>query len=291
MGDMSGHSQATGSTPPLPTFPEAAGPSPARRRSRVGRAVAATVVLALLASVAGNVLLYRHAAQTYRQLSETQLDPYGLRHPAFPPDAPAAGAGELPVVVFFGDSRARDWPAPAVRGFRFVNRGVGGQTTAQVLGRLDAHVAPLSPQVVVVQAGINDLKAIPLFPHRRAEIVADCVANLRAVVRQAAAGGAVVVVATVFPPGDPTLDRRLVWSPDVAAAVAEVNATLRTLDADRVVVFDAWAVLAEGGRLRDGYGVDTLHLSARGYAALNDALAPLLKTRPASGTMPSAGGR
>ena len=55
---------------------------------------------------------------------------------------------------------------------------------------------------MVVQAGINDLKAIPLFPARRAGIVADCTANLREVVRRAGDGGA-TVVATAGPSSAP----------------------------------------------------------------------------------------
>ena len=72
-----------------------------------------------------------------------------------------------------------------------MNRGVFGQTTAQVLGRFDAHAAPLLPRVVVLQVGINDLKAIPLLPHRRDEIVADCKANLREIVRRSTDAGAI----------------------------------------------------------------------------------------------------
>jgi len=71
-------------------------------------------------------------------------------------------------VVFFGDSRAYDWPAPSgLEGLEFVNRGIGNQTTAQVLGRFEAHIAPLHPQVVVLQVGINDLKLIPCSRIRR----------------------------------------------------------------------------------------------------------------------------
>jgi lysophospholipase L1-like esterase len=190
-------------------------------------------------------------------------------------------------VLFFGDSRARDWTAPNVPGYRFVNRGIGGQTTEQVRGRFDAHVAPLSPWIVVLQAGINDLKAIPLLPARRDQIVADCKANLRNIVSRARSAGATVIVTTIFPPGEVSLERRPIWSSDVGKSVEEVNADLRTLAGEGVVILDAWKLLEANGRLRDGLGIDTLHLNSKGYDVLNGELEKMIRakgssTRPAS---------
>jgi lysophospholipase L1-like esterase len=270
-------------TPNPPGPPEA----PRRKVARVLRPVLlGLTLLALAASVACNALLYRQANLNYQQLAEVQLDPYGLRRPDFPPESPDAASQGLPVAVFFGDSRARDWPAPHVPGYRFVNRGIGGQTTEQVRGRFEAHVAPLSPRVVVVQAGINDLKAIPLLPHRRDEIVAGCKANLREVVRRAGDGAATVIVTTIIPPGPVPLERRPVWSPEVERAVEEVNADLRGLASGRVIVLDAWKLLEDGGRLRDGYGRDTLHLNARGYEVLNGGLEDIFRARQTPGHLP-----
>lgn len=95
-------------------------------------------------------------------MNQVRLDPYGLKLPGFK-DPPTADLTK-PLVVFFGDSRAQQWPAPASNRFRFLNRGIGGQTTEQVRGRFDEHVKPLKPRVVIIEAGVNDLKAIALFP-------------------------------------------------------------------------------------------------------------------------------
>lgn len=264
-------------------------PQAPKRPRRLGRVVRVALLvltfLLLAASIAANMLLVGEATRDYRRISDTRLDPYGLKHPDFPPDrsapasstSPGAGSAALPVVLFFGDSRAKQWPFPAVAGYRFVNRGIGDQTTEQVRGRFDAHVAPLSPRVVLVEAGINDLKAIPLLPYRREEIVADCKANLRQIVRRARDGGAVVIVSTIFPPGKVPLERRTVWSPEVEKAVEEVNAEIRGWAGEGVFVLDGWKLLEDHGKLRDGYGVDTLHLSARGYEVLNAELTKLLE--------------
>lgn len=212
--------------------------------------------------------------QSYRLAAEVRLDPYGLRSPDFPAQAePADPRADLLVMV--GDSRAYRWPSPA--GYRVVNRGVPDQSTEQIRGRFAEHVLALRPRVVVLQAGINDLKAIGVLPTRHDAIVARCTENLRAMVYSARDSGAKVVLSTIFPPGDVSLARRPVWSEAIAAAVIEVNAELRTLRSEGVEVLDAWALLEDGhGRARPEMQLDTLHLSDEGYRVVGAELARLL---------------
>jgi lysophospholipase L1-like esterase len=182
------------------------------------------------------------------------------------------------VVVFFGDSRAQSWPAPEMAGMTLVNRGIGAQTSAQVLGRLREHVLSLQPSAVVVQACINDLKAIGLDPRSEPEIVAGCLRNLRQIVDGLRAAGTRVVLTTVIPSsGDVPLARRMYWNDRIDAAVAEVNAELRTWAADGVVILDAAAIIGDGrGRMRRDYAADLLHLNDAGYRALNRELVRVL---------------
>ena len=244
------------------------------RKLRVRVVLLAVLVFVLVGSLVSNVLLYRQADRSYRELAEVRLDPYGLSHRF--KDASTSPSPSDSLVVFFGDSRAEQWPAPDAPRWRFINRGVFGQTTEQVRGRLNAQLLPLHPRVVVLQAGINDLKAIGLFPGRRAQIVGDCESHLHEMIERCRNSGSVVIVTTIFPTGPVSLERRRYWSPQIDQAVAEVNADLRAIHADGVIVLDAWELLQEHGRLRPGYGRDTLHLTAGGYDALNRALTPLL---------------
>lgn len=142
-----------------------------RPRLAVGLTAILLVLCAAIASLILNRLLYREADVYYREVAMVRLDPYGLKQPIFPADAGSADPS-APVVEFFGDSRALDWPALPLTNMRFVNRGIWGQTTEQIRGRFDAHVIALHPSVLVLQAGVNDLKAIAIFPDRRDEIVA-----------------------------------------------------------------------------------------------------------------------
>jgi lysophospholipase L1-like esterase len=182
-----------------------------------------------------------------------------------------------PVVVFFGDSRAAQWPAPQLKEFSFINRGIGNQTSAQVVSRFAAHVTPLQPEVVILQVGINDLKTLPLFPDRKREIVANCKANIQTMIEDSLTLGSTVVVTTIFPTGDIPLHRRLVWSDEIDQAIEEINHYIRTLGQDRVIVFDAAEILSDTrGQLRREYRLDELHLNEAGYEALNLELTPIL---------------
>ena len=81
--------------------------------------------------------------------------------------APKAGETR---VVFFGDSITDGWSRAENGGFfpgkPYVNRGIGGQTTAQMLLRFRDDVLDLQPKVVVILAGTNDLagNAGPVSP-------------------------------------------------------------------------------------------------------------------------------
>jgi hypothetical protein len=162
-----------------------------------------SIVLAIILLISSifNIILYRQGQEYYLQLNETRLDPLGLK--AFPiGQARDNLADGKPVVVFLGDSRAAAWPAPTqLDGFTFINRGASAQTTAQVLGRFPYHVPSLKPDILVFEVGINDLKTIPLFPERKAAIVADCEANIQTLVDLATQDDMRVILVTIFPLG------------------------------------------------------------------------------------------
>ena len=237
------------------------------------------VLAALLAgSLLGNAFLTRYAFKEFKELNTVRLDPVGLRVYAADRAHPPAGH---PLLVFFGDSRAYMWGAPTVPGFTIANRGIPWQTTAQILGRADADVLALHPDLVVLEAGVNDLKVIAEAPERRAEIVSECETNIARIVDACRRAGATVVIASVFELGDISLVKRPFWSDDVAVAIREVNAFLATLARDRVVVLDTNAALDDGhGEIRRAYQLDYLHIDAEGYAALNQKLLPLVAAAP-----------
>lgn len=229
------------------------------------------LIVALTVSLQLNIQLYREAADNYRDLNGVRLDPLGLSvysaaHQQYFPT-------ERPIVVFIGDSRAAEWTAPHLSNFTFVNRGIGAQTTAQVLGRFAQDVAPLRPDIAVIQVGVNDLKALPLFPEQRASIVQNTKDNIMKLVQLSLDTGAQrVVVTTIFPLGEIPWERRLVWSDDVAVAIDEVNSFLASLANDRVEIMNTSAIIAQDDIVLPQFRRDFLHINPAGYAALNQEL-------------------
>ncbi len=245
------------------------------------RLVLPLLALALLASLAGNYVLYQTSEQYYWQLNGTRLDPLGLSsYPSGEQPKPSSLGQSVPRVVMMGDSRAFAWPKPELPvAYEYINRGVGAQTSAQVIGRFDAHVRPLQPNIVILQVGINDLKTIPLFPDAKQQIIDQCKQNIAQLVERSLASGADVLVTTVFPHGAVSIQRSFFWSVDVTQAVVEVNQFLAEMASERVYIFDSASILAdEAGTVQAEYQYDLLHLNPQGYAALNQALQPLLES-------------
>ena len=231
-----------------------------------------TLGLAIIGcSIIVNVLLYGRAKQYYIELNQTRLDPLGLSN--YPQNTQPVANASKSRVVLFGDSRAASWLSPQIEGYEFVNRGIPSQTSIQTIDRFSAHVRPLKPNIVVIQVGVNDLKTIALFPERKQEIIANCQANIKRIVRETQSLGAVAIVTTIFPVGEVPLERKPFWSDDIAVAIKEVNTYIATLADDKTIVFDTFSLLADArGMMLSKYRLDELHFNAQGYALLDREL-------------------
>src|SRR5580698_9626502 len=105
---------------------------------------------------------------------------------------PAAGENR---VVFFGDSITDIWKLDEYfSGKGYINRGIGGQTTPQMLVRFRQDVIDLRPKVVIILAGTNDI-AGNTGPMRLEDIEADY-ASLAELAR---ANGIKVIYSSVLP--------------------------------------------------------------------------------------------
>jgi lysophospholipase L1-like esterase len=82
-----------------------------------------------------------------------QLARYRDANAALKPPAPGENR-----VVFFGDSITDGWKLDdSFPGKAYINRGIGGQTTSQMLVRFRQDVINLQPKAVVILAGTNDI--------------------------------------------------------------------------------------------------------------------------------------
>lgn len=248
-------------------------------RRRLIRLTGLFCLVALVVSLAINIVLFSQAKSYYLQLNKTNLDPLGLQtfsSDSLPDSLPDNASA---TIVFFGDSRAAMWVAPDnINNVYFVNRGIGNQTSTQVLGRFEQHILPIEPDILVVQVGINDLKTIPLFPQQKVTIIRTCKTNIQKIVARSVNEDITVILTTIFPIGSVPLIRQPFWSPDVALAVEEVNAYLDSLKAKNVLILDAYSLLVEDQQVKRQYVYDTLHINSRGYKALNQELKKMLST-------------
>jgi lysophospholipase L1-like esterase len=223
---------------------------------------------ALTLSIIGNIVFFSYGKRFYIEHAMVRLDPLGLDYFSASDNRPSDSG--KPVVVLLGDSRVAAWPHPSLAAATIINRGVYSQTSAQVALRYEAHVAPLNPDIVVLQVGVNDLKTLGVLPTIRDHLVARCIANIDRIIESARRQNAHIIVSTIFPVGRAALPKKPFWHADIARAVEEVNAHLRALQRDGVVLFDAWRILAdENGLLRREFAPDELHLNAAGYTTLN----------------------
>src|SRR3979409_892279 len=82
-----------------------------------------------------------------------QLQRYREANAAVKPPAPGENR-----VVFFGDSITDGWHLDeSFPGKPYINRGIGGQTTPQMIVRFRQDVIELRPKVVIILAGTNDI--------------------------------------------------------------------------------------------------------------------------------------
>lgn len=174
-----------------------------------------------------------------------------------------AAAGTRSQVVLMGDSITQLWGEtdPGWFGDRVVNRGLAGQSSAQMLLRFRQDVVALRPRVVHIMAGLNDVAGHP--GPMRAE---DYRNNIRAMVDIARANGIAVVLGSITPVrrgSEGALGRP-------HATVAALNRWLRGYAAERDLAFADYdpVLLGPGGNPKPGYDSDGIHLTRPAYAAM-----------------------
>jgi lysophospholipase L1-like esterase len=163
-------------------------------------------------------------------------------------------------IVFLGDSISEgglwnEW-FPDVP---ILNRGIAGETTDDVLGRLDTAVA--RPLAVFLLIGTNDIQA----GRSAAFIVANLTAILDGIEQRAP--GTPVFVQGIMPTAAGDRDQVVGLNRQIVASLAG--------SPDHIRYLDLWPALAtEDGSLNPDFTIDNLHLNGDGYKAWVDVLRP-----------------
>ena len=191
-------------------------------------------------------------------------------------------------VVFIGDSITDIWDEKGFGGFfpgkPYLNRGIGGQTTPQILLRFQQDVVALKPKAVVILAGTNDISGNtgPMTLEQTGN-------NLAAMAEIATAHGIKVIFSSVLPVNDYVhrqngeLYIQTVSRPP--AKILAMNDWLKKYAAQNGYTYlDYFSAMVDGkGFIKDGITFDGLHPNTQGYAIMTPlaeaAIKKALKSR------------
>lgn len=172
-------------------------------------------------------------------------------------------------VVFMGNSITEGWLQKRPLFFRdkpYINRGISGQTTPQMLLRFRQDVINLKPAVVVILAGINDIAG-----NTGPTEISTITQNILSMGQLAASNNIEVVLCSVLPAS------YFPWKPDIKPGelVLELNSRLKKMAAENSWVYVDYhsnMVNDELG-LKKELGYDGVHPNAKGYFIME----PLVK--------------
>jgi lysophospholipase L1-like esterase len=192
-------------------------------------------------------------------------------------------------VVFMGDSITDMWVLPQFGGFfpgkPYIGRGIGGQTTPQMVVRFRPDVIALQPQVVVILAGTNDIAG-----NTGPMTLEETEGNLATMAELARAHGIRVVLSSVMPVSD-------------ALSNADGKHLVQTekRPPEKILMLNVWikkyavengygyldyfsATVDEKGSLKSEVTFDGLHPNEQGYAVMaplaEKAIQEALKRKP-----------
>jgi lysophospholipase L1-like esterase len=193
-----------------------------------------------------------------------ELSHFRAANAALKPAAPGESR-----VVFLGDSITSGWVLTRYfAGKPYVNRGIGGQTTAQLLVRFRHDVVDIGAKVVVILAGTNDIAG-----NTGPMTLEESESNLASMAELGRAHGVRMVFSSVVPVHNYTPLSELTFPLRPPEKIAALNQWLkRYCAANGHVYLDYFAAMVDGkGLLRRELAEDGLHPNKAGY----DIMAPL----------------
>jgi lysophospholipase L1-like esterase len=194
---------------------------------------------------------------------------------ALPPPGPDENR-----IVFFGDSITEGWNLPGhFPGRHYINRGICGQTTPQMLIRFRHDAIALGAHVTVILAGTNDIGG-----NTGPMSVGEITANLASMAEIARANGVEAVFSSLLPPAHlETVLSRFNLLKHPLATVLRLNAWIAGYCAEHGLEFVDYysAMSGPDGLVKPEFSEDGLHPTALGYrimAPLAEAAIARLQT-------------
>jgi len=171
-------------------------------------------------------------------------------------------------VVFMGNSIFESWIKVSPEFFNgksYVNRGISGQTTAQMLVRFRQDVIALKPKIVVLLAGTNDI-AGNTGPSTL-EMIMD---NINSMAEIAKANKIKLILCSVLPAF------KYKWVPDAKPAekIKSLDSMIKTYATkNKILYVDFYTPMVnESGGLKEAYTKDGVHPNLEGYKVMEPIL-------------------
>lgn len=176
-------------------------------------------------------------------------------------------------IVFMGNSITEGWKGTCPDFFEnnpYVNRGIGGQTTPQMLVRFRADVVDLKPAAVVILAGTNDI-AGNTGPST-IKMIAD---NIKSMAEIARANNIKVLISSVLPAYD------YPWKPGLkpAGKIVSLNQILKEYaEANGMTYLDYFSAMADDRNgMKEKYTSDGVHVTEKGYKLMSSLVQKSIK--------------
>lgn len=176
-------------------------------------------------------------------------------------------------IVYFGDSITENWGTVYPDFFNdknYINRGISGQTTPQMLLRFRPDVIELKPKIVVILAGTNDI-AENTGPTTLETILG----NLISMCELAKVNKIKVVLCSVLPAYDYPWKKGL----EPAAKIEALNAMIiKYAKANKITYVDYYSAMVDERKgLKSIYSEDGVHPNKEGYRVMESIIEAIIK--------------
>lgn len=176
-------------------------------------------------------------------------------------------------IVFMGNSITEEWikkDRDFFKSHKLINRGIGGQTTPQMLLRFHQDVIDLKPSAVIILAGINDI-AGNTGPSTL-EMIENNIESMAVLAKNA---GINVVLCSLLPAN------KIPWAKvdSVASKVSELNLWIKTFAKENNFMFvDYFSALVDADKgLPLRFSADGIHPNIEGYKLMEQMIEPIIQ--------------
>ena len=179
-----------------------------------------------------------------------------------------------PRVVFIGNSITEGWDWHYPQFFKsnknYINRGISGQTTPQMLVRFRQDVIDLDPDIVVILAGINDIAE-----NTGPSTVKSITDNIKSMSELALSNDIKVILSSILPASD------FPWRPEILPPykILKINSFLQNYALmNGMVYLDYFSEMFDGKNgLIKQYGADPVHPNKAGYLVMSKLVKEAIK--------------